>query len=106
MCRELQWLFITFQIFDCSGRMTNVSVINLSIMRTNQISNSLLIQSISFHYCFHQFLKNNYIKRYPPIWHDVSFWLGDTFHPNKFHEIVRELGGDLVEVYYKLSMIQ
>jgi hypothetical protein len=36
-------------------------------------------------------------SKYPPIWHDVSFWLSESFHVNKFHELVRDLGGDLVE---------
>jgi len=36
-------------------------------------------------------------SRYPPIWHDISFWIADGFHENQFHELVRECGGELVE---------
>lgn len=36
-------------------------------------------------------------SKFPPVWHDMSFWLSESFHENKFHELVRELAGDLVE---------
>ena len=38
-------------------------------------------------------------SKYPPVWHDISFWLSNDgrFHENQFHELVRELGGELVE---------
>jgi phenylalanyl-tRNA synthetase alpha chain len=32
------------------------------------------------------------------VWHDVSFWLPERdYHVNKLHELIRDIGGDLVE---------
>ncbi|EGC29472.1 hypothetical protein DICPUDRAFT_8076, partial [Dictyostelium purpureum] len=36
-------------------------------------------------------------SKYPSCFKDVSFWISDDFHENKFYEFVRETCGDLVE---------
>jgi len=36
-------------------------------------------------------------SKYPPVFKDIAFWLGDEFHPNDLAEVVREVAGDLVE---------
>lgn len=37
-------------------------------------------------------------SKFPPCYKDVSFWLPSSgFHVNDFYEIVRGVGGDLVE---------
>lgn len=37
-------------------------------------------------------------SKFPKIERDTSFWIGqESFHENKFYEIVREIAGDLVE---------
>ncbi|KAF2070021.1 hypothetical protein CYY_008665 [Polysphondylium violaceum] len=36
-------------------------------------------------------------SKYPSCFKDISFWIGDDFHSNKFFEFVRECCGDLVE---------
>ena len=36
-------------------------------------------------------------SKYPPVQRDVSFWIPAEFHENVFHELVRDVAGDLVE---------
>jgi phenylalanyl-tRNA synthetase alpha chain len=36
-------------------------------------------------------------SNFPPITRDIAFWISDKFHHNDFCEIVREIGGDLIE---------
>ena len=44
-------------------------------------------------------LGNKYIgvSKYPPITRDVSFVVGSDFVPNDYFDLIRDLGGDLVE---------
>jgi phenylalanyl-tRNA synthetase alpha chain len=44
-----------------------------------------------------QLIKFQPYSKYPPCWKDMSFWLGDQFHVNDLHEIVRSVAGDWVE---------
>lgn len=40
------------------------------------------------------------LSKYPPLHNDISFWLpeeGASFDQNDFFELVRSVGGDLVE---------
>ncbi|KAK1885455.1 Phenylalanine--tRNA ligase mitochondrial, partial [Dissostichus eleginoides] len=39
------------------------------------------------------------LSKYPPLHNDISFWLpeNDDFTQNDFYEMVRSIGGDLVE---------
>jgi phenylalanyl-tRNA synthetase alpha chain len=36
-------------------------------------------------------------SKYPPVFKDVAYWLGEKYHYNDFSSIVREEGGDLIE---------
>nr|XP_002735163.2 PREDICTED: phenylalanine--tRNA ligase, mitochondrial-like [Saccoglossus kowalevskii] len=36
-------------------------------------------------------------SRYPQLRNDISFWCPDGYHSNDFYDIVRSIGGDLVE---------
>lgn len=36
-------------------------------------------------------------SKYPPVFKDISFYLPEKHEINDFHELVRELGGDLIE---------
>ena len=39
-------------------------------------------------------------SKYPPCYKDITFWLPngqDSFHVNDFNELVRDIGGDLIE---------
>ena len=44
-------------------------------------------------------LGNKYIavSKYPPITRDISFVVGNDFIPNNYFDLIRDLGGDLVE---------
>jgi len=43
-------------------------------------------------------LKYRTTSKYPQCRNDISFWLGDkSFSPNDFYDLVRDVGGDLVE---------
>ncbi|XP_029978884.1 phenylalanine--tRNA ligase, mitochondrial-like [Sphaeramia orbicularis] len=43
------------------------------------------------------------LSKYPPLHNDISFWLPDDgFTENDFYELVRSVGGDLVE---KVSLV-
>lgn len=42
------------------------------------------------------------LSKFPPCYKDITFWLPNEFIENDFHEIVRSVGGDLVE---KVEMI-
>ena len=37
------------------------------------------------------------VSKYPPITRDVSFVVGKDFVPNNYFDVIRELGGNLVE---------
>ncbi|MEK7090494.1 MAG: hypothetical protein AAB930_02820 [Patescibacteria group bacterium] len=37
------------------------------------------------------------VSKYPPITRDISFVAPDTFVPNNYFDLIRDLGGDLVE---------
>lgn len=36
-------------------------------------------------------------SKYPPCYKDITFWLSSDFTPSDFYEVVRSVGGDLVE---------
>lgn len=36
-------------------------------------------------------------SKHPPCYKDISFWINAAYNPNDFYEIVRSIGGDLVE---------
>eukprot|EP00064_Thunnus_orientalis_P025143 superscaffoldBa00012004_g25473 len=45
------------------------------------------------------------LSKYPPLLNDISFWLPESresFTENDFYELVRSIGGDLVE---KVSLV-
>lgn len=43
------------------------------------------------------------LSKYPPLHNDISFWLpANGFIENDFYELVRSIGGDLVE---KVSLV-
>jgi len=44
-------------------------------------------------------LGNEYkeVSKYPPITRDISFVVSDNFIPNNYFDLIREIGGDLVE---------
>ena len=45
------------------------------------------------------------LSKYPPLHNDISFWLpqsSEAFTQNDFYELVRSIGGDLVE---KVSLV-
>ncbi|XP_076617064.1 phenylalanine--tRNA ligase, mitochondrial [Chaetodon auriga] len=57
------------------------------------------VQDVQQPVCFQSFSK------YPPLLNDISFWLPesrDSFTENDFYELVRSIGGDLVE---KVSLV-
>jgi phenylalanyl-tRNA synthetase alpha chain len=33
----------------------------------------------------------------PPVFKDISFWVGDDYHENDFHQLIRDVAGNLVE---------
>jgi phenylalanyl-tRNA synthetase alpha chain len=37
------------------------------------------------------------VSKYPPITRDISFIVPDTFVPNNYFDLIRDLGGDLIE---------
>ena len=37
------------------------------------------------------------VSKYPPITRDISFVVGKDFVPNDYFDLIRDLGGDLVE---------
>ncbi|NXR68641.1 SYFM protein, partial [Rhadina sibilatrix] len=38
------------------------------------------------------------LSRYPPLINDISFWLpSETYSQNDFYDLVRTIGGDLIE---------
>ncbi|XP_046375480.1 phenylalanine--tRNA ligase, mitochondrial-like isoform X2 [Haliotis rufescens] len=37
------------------------------------------------------------VSQYPQCTNDISFWVPDSFTPNDFYDLVRSVGGDLVE---------
>ena len=43
------------------------------------------------------------ISKHPQIANDMSFWITEAWHENDFFEIVRSLGGDLVEQVIKID---
>jgi phenylalanyl-tRNA synthetase alpha chain len=36
-------------------------------------------------------------SKHPPVYKDISFWVGETYHENQLHELAREVGQDLIE---------
>nr|XP_039273503.1 phenylalanine--tRNA ligase, mitochondrial-like [Styela clava] len=38
-----------------------------------------------------------YLSKHPALFNDISFWIPEQFHPSDFYDIVRTIGGDLVE---------
>ncbi|MEX0916662.1 MAG: hypothetical protein WDZ44_00990, partial [Candidatus Spechtbacterales bacterium] len=44
-------------------------------------------------------LGNKYqeVSKYPSITRDISFIVADTFVPNNYFDLIRDLGGDLIE---------
>ncbi|KAJ7395046.1 phenylalanine--tRNA ligase, mitochondrial-like [Pitangus sulphuratus] len=42
--------------------------------------------------------RNQPLSRYPPLINDISFWLpSETYSENDFYDLVRTIGGDLIE---------
>ena len=37
------------------------------------------------------------VSKYPPVTRDISFVVKNTFVPNNYFDLIRDLGGDLVE---------
>ena len=66
--------------------------------------NPLLIQSvIQFFFSFF-FLQA--VSEYPPCINDISFWLPENqeYSSNDFYDLVRTIGGDLIE-QVKISIV-
>jgi phenylalanyl-tRNA synthetase alpha chain len=42
-------------------------------------------------------------SKFPPCIKDISFWINDEYNFNNFCEIVRELGGDIIEQINKID---
>lgn len=42
-------------------------------------------------------IKFKSFSKFPPCFKDVSFWIRDDFNANDFYEVVRSIGGDLIE---------
>lgn len=42
-------------------------------------------------------------SKYPVCYKDLSFWVSGEFIENDFYEIIREIGGDLVEIVEKID---
>ena len=36
-------------------------------------------------------------SKYPLCYKDLSMWINDDYNPNDLYEIIREVGGDLIE---------
>jgi phenylalanyl-tRNA synthetase alpha chain len=36
-------------------------------------------------------------SKYPYVTKDISFWISENYHENDFHQLIREVAGDLVE---------
>lgn len=45
----------------------------------------------------HTKIKYKAISKHPPCVNDISFWLPDSYNENDFYDLVRSVGGDLVE---------
>ncbi|ESP01870.1 hypothetical protein LOTGIDRAFT_138971, partial [Lottia gigantea] len=43
------------------------------------------------------------ISQHPHCVNDISFWIPEHFHPNDFYDMVRDIGGDLVEQVKQLE---
>eukprot|EP01126_Amoeba_proteus_P048035 TRINITY_DN5531_c0_g1_i2.p1 TRINITY_DN5531_c0_g1~~TRINITY_DN5531_c0_g1_i2.p1 ORF type:complete len:351 (-),score=59.88 TRINITY_DN5531_c0_g1_i2:242-1294(-) len=56
-------------------------------------------QDLRFHKQFQEGKVSKFIpySKYPPCYKDVAFWIPEKFALTSFHELVREVGGDLVE---------
>jgi phenylalanyl-tRNA synthetase alpha chain len=37
------------------------------------------------------------VSKYPPITRDISFIVDKSFEPNNYFDLIRDIGGDLVE---------
>lgn len=37
------------------------------------------------------------VSKYPPVVRDISFVVGSDFVPNNYFDVIRDIGGDLVE---------
>ncbi|MDP3725344.1 MAG: hypothetical protein Q8R20_02660 [Nanoarchaeota archaeon] len=46
------------------------------------------------------------VSKYPPITRDVSFVVGKDFVPNNYFDLIRDIGGDLVEEVRLLDMYE
>lgn len=64
-----------------------------------------------FKLSFFVFVFSQPLSKYPPLHNDISFWLPESresedgresFTENDFYELVRSIGGDLVE---KVSLV-
>ena len=44
-------------------------------------------------------------SKYPFCTKDISFWIPEGFHENDFHELVRTIGGDLIEQVELVSFL-
>jgi len=45
-------------------------------------------------------------SKYPPCSKDITFWLPKVYHENAFFELVRSVGGDLVEEVTEIDAFQ
>eukprot|EP01117_Protostelium_nocturnum_P017714 TRINITY_DN7261_c0_g1_i1.p1 TRINITY_DN7261_c0_g1~~TRINITY_DN7261_c0_g1_i1.p1 ORF type:complete len:414 (-),score=131.27 TRINITY_DN7261_c0_g1_i1:145-1386(-) len=44
-----------------------------------------------------QIVKFKHYSKFPPCTKDISFWTTPKYHSNDFYEVVRSIGGDLIE---------
>ncbi|CAK6983016.1 Phenylalanine--tRNA ligase%2C partial, partial [Scomber scombrus] len=72
----------------------NISDIRLFWSQDERFLGQFRVTDIQQPVCFQP------LSKYPPLHNDISFWLPeskDDFTENDFYELVRSIGGDLVE---------
>ncbi|MED6283835.1 Phenylalanyl-tRNA synthetase [Characodon lateralis] len=78
----------------------NIPDIRLFWSRDERFLKQFRVNDLQQHICFQP------LSKYPPLHNDISFWLPDpkesepgreSFTENDFYELVRSVGGDLVE---------
>lgn len=43
------------------------------------------------------------ISKYPQCANDISFWIPENFHPNDFYDLVRGIGGEIIEQVHQVD---
>ncbi|XP_034021541.1 phenylalanine--tRNA ligase, mitochondrial-like [Thalassophryne amazonica] len=72
----------------------NIPDIRLFWSQDERFLKQFQVQDVHQHVCFQP------LSKYPPIHNDISFWLPERasgFTAPDFYELVRSIGGDLVE---------